>query len=187
MTWRHGIWVGAAALLLLVAVNATAAEPRRVLLLHSFGRNFQPFDAFTAHLRTDLSELSSEPLDLYEVSIETARFSEAQREEAPFVDYLQALFERPPDLVVLIGGPAARFAQRYRQGLFRSTPMLFAAVEERLLQDPALTDNDAVVPVTLDVPGLIENILQVLPKTTTVAVVIGNSPLERFWIEELRR
>ena len=179
-------WAGAA-LLLFAAVGATAAEPKRVLFLHSFGQNFQPWATFAAYLRTDLAERSPEPLDLYEVSLEIARFTEGQQ-ESPFIDYLLALVaERPPDLVVPIGGSAVRFAQRHRQQLFSSTPMLFAGVEERLLQDPALTRNDAVVPATLDVPGLIQNILQVLPKTTTVVVVIGNSPLEKFWVEELHQ
>jgi signal transduction histidine kinase len=36
-------------------------------------------------------------------------------------------------------------------------------------------------------PPLIESILQVLPDTTNIAVVIGDSPLERFWVEEMRR
>src|SRR6185437_8949844 len=33
----------------------------------------------------------------------------------------------------------------------------------------------------------ISNILQVLPQTENIAVVIGNSPLEKFWLEEMRR
>src|SRR5262249_32035394 len=34
--------------------------------------------------------------------------------------------------------------------------------------------------------ALIENILRVQPRTGTVAVVIGNSPIEKFWIEQIR-
>jgi signal transduction histidine kinase/ABC-type uncharacterized transport system substrate-binding protein len=186
MRWLRRVWAGAA-LLVFAAVCATAAEPKRVLFLYSFSRDFQPEDTFAANLRTDLALRSPEPRDLYEVSLETARSSESQQ-EAPLIEYILALFAgRPPDLVVPMSGPAARFAQRYRQRLFPSTPMLFAAVDERLLRDPALTGNDAVVAVSFDVPGLIENILRVLPQTTTVAVVLGNSPLEKFWIEDLRQ
>ncbi|MGH7871948.1 MAG: hypothetical protein ACREQO_06970 [Candidatus Binatia bacterium] len=29
--------------------------------------------------------------------------------------------------------------------------------------------------------------MHVLPRTTTIAAVIGNSPLEEFWLTELRR
>ncbi len=41
--------------------------------------------------------------------------------------------------------------------------------------------------VANDVPAMVENIFQVLPDTETVAVVIGSSPLERFWRAELGR
>jgi hypothetical protein len=50
-----------------------------------------------------------------------------------------------------------------------------------------LTANDAVVAVRLDLPGVIDNILRILSKTTNVAIVIGNSPLEKYWVNELHR
>ena len=50
-----------------------------------------------------------------------------------------------------------------------------------------LTSNDAAVPSTLDLPKLVENILQVLPDTNNIAFVIGASPLERFWVEGMRQ
>ena len=34
---------------------------------------------------------------------------------------------------------------------------------------------------------MIENILRTLPGTTTVAVVTGDAPIERFWVKELRQ
>ena len=37
------------------------------------------------------------------------------------------------------------------------------------------------------VPRLVDNILRVLPDTQTIAVVIGDSPLERFWLGEARK
>ena len=72
----------AVALLAFAAGNATAAEPKRVLLLHSFGWNFQAEDAFGDYLRTDLAEKSPYPLDAYEVLLEIARFNDGERDEA---------------------------------------------------------------------------------------------------------
>ena len=43
------------------------------------------------------------------------------------------------------------------------------------------------MPVTNDVPAVFENIMQVLPRTKTIAILVGASPIERFWTEELRR
>jgi hypothetical protein len=65
--------------------------------------------------------------------------------------------------------------------------MLIAATDPRQLQDTAFTDRDAVVAVKTDIPGVVKNILWLLPETSNVAVVLGNSLLEKFWLQELRR
>ena len=43
-----------------------------------------------------------------------------------------------------------------------------------------------MVPVWIDVPVLFENILRVLPRTKTIAIVIGSSPNEQFWAREIQ-
>ena len=174
-------------LLLFAAIGAQAAEPRRVLLLHSFGRNFAPFSDFAGRFREQLVRQSPEPIDLYEASLETARFSSPPDDE-PLLAYLRAVFaEHRLDLIVTIGGPAARFVQQYRARLFASTPVLMSGLEDRRIDPAALTANDTVVAVKLDLPAFVDNILRLRPDTTNVAVVIGGSPLEQFWVEETRR
>jgi signal transduction histidine kinase len=186
MGWARNAWM-AVTLLAFAAGNATAAEPKRVLLLHSFGWNFQAEDAFGDYLRTDLAEKSPYPLDRYEVLLEIARFSDREQDEA-FLGYLRALFAtRPPDLIVTMVSPAARFIQRHRKDLFPSTPVIFGALDARAMEDGTLTANDTIVSVSTDQRAYIENILKTLPGTTTIAVVIGDAPIERFWVKELRR
>ncbi len=186
MRWARSAWI-AAILLALAAGNATAVEPKRVPLLHSFGWDFQAEDAFADYLRADLAEKSPCPLDPCEVVLEIARFNDGERDEA-FADYLRALFAtHPPDLIVTMVSPAARFVQRHRQDLFPSTPVIFAALDARAIQDATLTANDTMVAVSTDQRAMIENILRTLPGTTTVAVVTGDAPIERFWVQELRQ
>ena len=170
----------------LTGFNAHGAEPRRVLLLHSFGREFEPFITFSQTFRSELAKQSPEPLDLFDVALASARFDAS--EEAPFVDYLLALFAgRRVDLVVPMGGPACRFAQEYRAKLFPDTPLLLACVEQRMLQSLTLSSNDAVLSVRHDPQFMVEAILRLLPATTNVVIVFGNSPLEKFWTEEFKR
>ena len=38
----------------------------------------------------------------------------------------------------------------------------------------------------IDLVAAFGNVLQVLPDTQTIAVVIGASPLEKFWLNELK-
>jgi len=56
-----------------------------------------------------------------------------------------------------------------------------------LVQSAILTENDTVIPVRQNIPVLFGNILQLLPDTKTVAVVIGDSPNERFWTLQMER
>src|SRR5262249_7477185 len=54
------------------------------------------------------------------------------------------------------------------------------------LQPSILGTNDAVIPVHHEPRLVVEDILRILPGTTNIVVVMGDSPLERFWVEELR-
>lgn len=186
MTQRVTAWV--CATLLFFATLATAtAEPKRVLLLHSFGPNFSPYREYVAKLRQDLVRQSQQPMDIYEVALATARFAEDEREGA-LVEYLSSLIAgRRLDLVMTIGAPAAGFLQRNRGQVFPSTPALFTAADQRRLRDEVLSANEAAVAITIDLPPIIANILEVLPQTTHIAVVVGNSPLEKFWLQVMRR
>ena len=169
----------------LVRHGALAAESKRVMLLHSFGRDFKPWSEYAKAIRTELNRQSPWPLDIIENSLVTARSSD-EDPEAPFVEYLRALFaKRPLDLIVSIGAPAAAFVQRHRQQLFAATPMVFTAVDQRRVQYSSLTANDAVVALRINYLSAFENILQVLPDTKDVIVVVGTSPIEKFWKEAI--
>jgi signal transduction histidine kinase len=164
-----------------------AAEIKRVMLLHSFGRDFKPWSEYATSIRAELDRQSPWPLDITEHSLVSARSSD-ENPEGPFVEYLQALFAKQPlDLIVSIGAPAAAFVQKNRQRLFADIPMVFTAVEQRRVQYSALTDNDAVVPVWINYFAALENILQVLPETKNVTVVVGTSPIEKFWKEAIAK
>ena len=173
--------------LIFAAISPAAAEPKRVLLLHSLGPQFVPWVFFAGQFREELFKQSPDKIDLYEASLEGSRFQQPD-EQGPIVDYLVALFgTRKLDLIVTIGAPATFFVQRYRPKLFPSTPLIIGAPEQRAINYGMLTPNDAPVAVALDFKKWIESILQVLPDTTHIAWAVGASPLERFWTEEFRR
>ena len=164
---------------------ALAAEHKRVMLLHSFGQDFKPWSEYAKDIRAELKRQSPWPLDIIENSLVTARFSD-EDPEAPFVEYLSALFaKRPLDVIVSIGAPAADFVQRHRRRLFPTTPMVLTAVDQRRVQYSNLTGNDVAVAVNINYLSAFENILQVLPDTKDVIVVVGSSPIEKFWKEAI--
>jgi len=176
-----------AGILLLAALQGATAEPRRVLLLHSFGPHFPPWNEISARFRELLVNESPYPIDLYEASHQLGRSGQPPNDGA-LLDYLHALFgESGLDLTVAIGAPAARLVLQHRAQFFPSTPLLIAGADERAFPASAMTGNETAVAVGFDQSMQIENILQVLPDTADIAIAIGDSPLERFWTSELRR
>ena len=177
----HSVCVAA---LFSVTLSAATAEPKRVLLINSHGREFVPWNEYAKEIRSQLQDEWKGPLDIYELSLTTALLGQGERD---FANYLHTLFsDREPDVILTIGAPAASFALRFRQSLFPAAPMLLAAVDQSLLQYSALGANDATVSVNFNLAASIENILRVLPDTTNIAVVIGSSPHEIEYLGLMR-
>ena len=90
------IWI-AAAVILLISIGETAAQPKsgepaaqpkRIMVLYSYGQNFQPWGTWGREIRNQLNRQSPWPLDIQEYSLVTARNGDAAA-EAKFVEYLK--------------------------------------------------------------------------------------------------
>jgi PAS domain S-box-containing protein len=169
------------------SLSSAQTEPRQVLLLYSSVRDFASHNTFATMFRPELIRSFAEPIDFIEVSLQAARLSASASEESIVNELRSTLPRRRLDLVVPIGGPAAVFAQTYRQHLFPTAPMLLAGVDRRFVQNRALAANDTAVAVEHDPPQMIETILRLLPDTRTIFVVVGASPFEQFWRAEVKR
>ena len=163
------------------------SQTKKILFLHSFGPTFQPWAAWSKEIRAELIKQSRWPLDIEDHSLVTARDGD-NASEAKFVEYLAAVdAQRPPDLIVAFGASGARFVQRHRADLFPTTPMLLAAVETRRVDQSMLSEQDAVAAVGTDYVALFDNILRLLPETKTIAMVVGSSPSEGYWMDVVKR
>ena len=170
-------------LLALTAAAANGAEPeaKRVLVVHSFGSTAPPFTTHSTAFQTTLTKELGGRVDMDEVSLDMARYAQPDMEDA-FVEFLLArLAKWTPDLVVPIGSPAGRFVVKYRDRLFPGAPVIYTGMDRRTLPDDAFQRNATFVGESFDLAGLVEDILQLAPDTNHIAVVIGASPLERFW------
>jgi hypothetical protein len=159
------------------ASSTPRGEPKRVLMLHSFGRDFRPWSAYSLRIRAELERQSQWPLELQEHTLLTARFNNPGP-EAPFVDYLRSLYAgRPPDIVLSIGAPAARFVQKYRAQLFPETPMVLTAVEQRLVDRTLQTNNDTVISVYNDFSAFSAK----FSGSCRIQKRLPSSPVPRLW------
>ena len=165
--------------LLVLGAASSDAQPavRQVLVLQSFDRGNLTLDHFTGNFRVDLDQRAGQPVNVVQVVVGPTGFVGAP--EQAVVDYIRSTFaDRPkPDLIVTVAGPAAVFARKYRQQLFPDTPLLFAAVDQRFLRDAPLGENETAVAVVNDFPRLIDDILQLLPQTRQVFMVMGSGQL----------
>ena len=179
---RDSVRCAALAWLLMLGAGPAAAQPpvRQVLLLQSFDRGNLNIDHFTSGLRVELNQRAGGPVNVLQVVVGPTGFVGAP--EQAVVDFIRSTFaDRPkPDLIVTVAGPAAVFAHKYRQQLFPGTPLLFASVDERYLRDTPLGDNDSAVAVANDFPELVDEILQLLPETRQVFMVMGSGSIGRF-------
>ena len=181
------VLTGLLAVLHLLSAAPSDAQPavHQVLMLQSFDRGAFPVDQFTNNFRIELVRRAPEPVNVVQIVVGPTGFVGAP--EQVVVDYIRSSFlDRPkPDLVVTIAGPAAAFARRHRQELFPETPILFASVDQRFLDDAPLGDKEAAVAVDNQFSRTIETILKLRPDTTQVFMVMGSGQLGRFWRREL--
>ena len=181
--WRGAALAGV--LVLATASSAAAQTVQQILLLQSFSRGNLTLDSFTANFRVELDRLAGSPMNVVQVVVGPTGFVGAS--DPAVVDYIRSIFagHRGPDLIVTVSGTAAAFARNYREQLFPDAPLVFAAVDQRTLRGAPLGNNDTAVAVDNDFSGFVDDILELLPQTREVFVVVGSGPPARFWRQEL--
>ncbi len=174
-------------LVLGVAVSAEAQPVRQVLVLQSFYRGNLILDNFTTNFHVELDHRAGAPVNWVQIMVGSTGSVSAP--EQAVVDFIVSTFANgpKPDLIVAIAGPAAVFARKYRKLLFPDTPLLFAAVDHRYLRDAPLGENETAVASANDFPRLVDDILQVLPQTRQVFMVLGSGEIGKFWRRELEK
>src|SRR5688572_13977979 len=171
-------------LLAFLLTAASAAETKRVLVVNSFANLAPPFTTSSRAFQTELLSKIDAPVDLDEVSLNLGRYGGVEMEEALVEFMRQRRTKWQPDLVVPFGSPAARFLAQYRDRLFpTNVPVIYSGLDERRLPPTALAYNATFIGHHYNLPGLVEDILQLAPATTNIAVILGASPAEKVWKE----
>jgi signal transduction histidine kinase/ABC-type uncharacterized transport system substrate-binding protein len=160
---------------------------KQILLLQSLHRGNLAIDYETNNFRVDIEQRVSAPVNVVQVAVGRSELVGASDQRN--IDYIQSIFAgRPgPDLIVAIAGPAAVFARTFRSRLFPEAPLLVAAADERFLRGSPPVENETAVTVLNDFPRLVDDILQVLPRTKHVFMVTGSGPRGQYWHDELKK
>jgi PAS domain S-box-containing protein len=178
-------------LLILSALPSLGAiaqnSPPNVLILHTYRSKTAPYQTISSAFQTTLVRELGNPVEFYESPLDSDRFPDEKMQIA-LAEFLQEQFaERRIDLIVAIGAPAANFVVKYRDHSFPDTPVVFLGADSRLIDPNAVRKNATLISQNINPAGWIEDILQIAPDTTTIAMILGNSPLEKFWADVERR
>ncbi len=151
---------------------ATPAEAVS-LLFYSYNQSFQPWVTWSREIRRELDRQSPWPLDIRNTLFSTLSGDDAA--DGKFVEYLTALYGHgEPDLIIALGGPAARFVQQHRLSpCFRRRRCCSRQLKCAVFPSPCC-EEDAFVGTQVDHGAIVGNILRLLPET--IAIIMSSPP-----------
>jgi len=193
--WRGRLfYLTTAGLVILIWGNVTAGgqapvAPRpsqRVLVLYSDERllpaNLIVDEAIHAVFTAD----TSNHIELHSEFLDVARFPGEEQRQRQRDFFREKYRERPPDLVIAVGGDAFAFLEERRAGLFSGAPIVYCSVagdpHPEHLSDTRIAD----VPVPDTATRTLDMMLRLHPDTRLVAVVSGSGPRDRQYAEIFR-
>jgi signal transduction histidine kinase len=170
------------AALALVLVNvAGAGETKQLLVLYSNNRLLPANIAVDAGLREAIPSGREQSIQIFSEFLDEPEFG-GDRYELAVSTYLREKYAaRPPDAVLLVGDTTLAFMLRFRDRLFPSVPIVYAAVTQPMIQSiPKLPPDVVGVPITYDITGTAKLALQLHPQATRLVIVAGVSNTDAF-------
>jgi PAS domain S-box-containing protein len=153
---------------------------KRVQFLDSFGRQAALSSPIIASVREELTRQSS-PIDFYIDSVEVRATGDTTADEA-LINFLERRAATAPvDLFITIGAPALRFAVKNREQVLRGAPLLAIGFDVRMVPKEMLSGQTATVALSIEPTIFIKGILELLPETRDVYLIVGTSPIEKSW------
>ncbi len=170
-----------------------AVAPKRVLLLYSFDNDEGMYTGFDHVLRSELRSGVRERVEFYTEYLDLVRFP-SPAHAANLVKLLKLEFgEQKPDLIVPVSYSAMQFLLGDGKELFPGTPAV-ALFNARRLDElkqriaAGTTGRDITGVASTDEPSrTLDLALRLQPDTQRVAVVVGCSPVEKYWVDQLKQ
>jgi PAS domain S-box-containing protein len=181
----------------LMASSASRAQPpdnppKRVLLLYSFDDEEGIYAGFDHALRSQLRSGVRDRVEFYTEYLDLVRFP-APAHAANLVPLLKLKYaEQKPDLIVPVSYSAMQFLLKTGKDLFPGTPMVALFNVRRLdelrqsVAAGALGRGVTGVAATDEPTRTLDLALRLQPDTQRVVIVVGSSPLEKYWVDQLK-
>lgn len=167
--------------------------PKKVLLLYSFDNEEGLYTGFDHVLRSELRSGVQSRVEFYTEYLDLVRFP-GTAHAANLVKLLKLEFsEHKPDLIVPVSYSAMKFLLEDGKELFPGTPAV-ALFNSRRLDEvqkhigAGTGGRDITGVASVDEPSrTLDLALRLQPDTQRVVLAVGSSPLEKFWVEQLKQ
>jgi PAS domain S-box-containing protein len=177
------IYLGRALLvaLFIVSPSFSASPPnaKNILILHS------TYHPLSEYLKTQLRTKISNPVNIYFGDVEENRLSDPEYSNGVLQTLKHVHGNDKLDLVLVEQYPALQFALEHRDELFPHVPIVFFDIEGDWLTGQTLPSDVTGVTSPLNIPATINLALRLHPDTKVVAVIIGDSTLDKHFLSDI--
>ena len=167
------------------------SRPKRVLILYSFDNEEGIYAGFDHVLRSQLRSGVRDRVEFYTEYLDLVRFP-APAHAANLVQLLKLKYaEQKPDLIVPVSYSAIQFLLKEGKTLFPGTPMVVLFNVRRLDElrqhiASGIAGRSVTGLAATDEPSrTLDLALRLQPDTERVVIVVGSSPVEKYWLEQL--
>ena len=186
MTWMCTTWCSVA-LLILATIDATAADPRRVLLLYPYNNLFPVSVTVGEAVRKRLVERSPSSLELYTDFLDLGRFSGQEHENLTARYLIQKYQDRRPDVVVTLGPQSLRFVVNNQFDLGFDVPIIFCCTSRSRLAVMNSQRNVTGIISEFDLTKTMELAQRLQPDAQHIVVIAGAAEFDQQWIRIARQ
>ena len=179
--------VSSAALVLVVPWTAAPARadeaPQRVLILHSYNYTNPSSSVAADGARERLHGGSPRKIEIDAEYLDLNRLSEPGHEQLMATFLRDRYAQSRPDVILIIGGDALRFAIKHRDSFASKVPVVFIGVSpvsyRSLRPPPDMTGHLVDIESNLDATLRLAERLQ--PDARRLVVFAGSGPVDRLW------
>jgi PAS domain S-box-containing protein len=126
-------------------------------------------------------------VELHSEFLDVTRFPSTEMRELQLRYFQSKYRDRPPDLLIAVGGGAFAFLEQYRVELFTGAPIVYCSIAGDPHPQQSTDNNLADVPVPNTAAQTLEVILRLQPDVRNIAMISGDSPRDLQYAEDSRQ
>ena len=159
----------------------SAAEPKRVLMLHAYNYTFPATSVIADAARKRLLEHSPQSIEIDAEFLDLARNTDGAHEVRAATYIRDKYGHRPPDLVMTLGSAALPFILRHRDVLFPNSPVVFTSISPQTYAALRPPPDVTGIVTEFDLAKTLSLAERLQPDARRLVIVAGSGETDRRW------